>query len=158
MNPPHTKINENVTQSGFSLYSVNEGLKEQFSIISRVCTYVGKKQHRSNQPDIIGAIESYRKIGKTKRDLYMCLRPFFFFYFCLKRGKARIKLEKGFSRSTSCHSWLWRWNEKAEICRDDAGSAMVLLHSSASFERFDGRGLTYKGDKIKYVSCFLSGE
>lgn len=42
MNPPHTKINENVTQSGFSLYSVNEGLKEQFSIISRVCTYVGK--------------------------------------------------------------------------------------------------------------------
>lgn len=43
MNPPHTKINENVTQSGFSLYSVNEGLKEQFSIISRVCTYVGKK-------------------------------------------------------------------------------------------------------------------
>lgn len=43
MNPPHTKINENVTQSGLSLYSVNEGLKEQFSIISRVCTYVGKK-------------------------------------------------------------------------------------------------------------------
>lgn len=35
---------------------------------------------------------------------------------------------------------------------------MVLFHSSAGFERFDGRGLTYEGDKINYVSCFLSGE
>lgn len=41
------QINVNVSQSGFSLYSVNEGLKEQFSIISRVCTCVGKKQHRT---------------------------------------------------------------------------------------------------------------
>lgn len=79
MNPPHTKINENVTQSGFSLYSVNEGLKEQFSIISRVCTYVGKKATPLKPAGLIGAIKSYRKIGKTKRDLYMCLRPFFFF-------------------------------------------------------------------------------
>lgn len=158
MNPPHTEINENVTQSGFSLYSVNEGLKEQFSIISRVCTYVGKKATPLKPAGFNWSHKVIPENWKNKAGFVHVFKAFFFFYFCLKRGKARIKLEKGFSRSTSCHSWLWRWNEKAEICRDDAGSAMVLLHSSASFERFDGRGRTYKGDKIKYVSCFLSGE
>lgn len=87
MNPPHTKINENVTQSGFSLYSVNEGLKEQFSIISRVCTYVGKK---ATPLKPAGYNWSHRVIPenwKNKAGFVHVFKAFFFFFLLLSKTR-----------------------------------------------------------------------